>query len=360
MTSLEHFHRRFATNGPSCLSEWILFSLLVPLGVLYGTVNWLRSTLYRLGFLQATSSSLPVISVGNIAVGGTGKTPFVDYLLSYFEERGFRPAVISRGYGGSFKGRLAVVSDGVGPVFNAEYCGDEPFLLAKKHPEALVAIAPRRRDAIEWIDQKKNADLIILDDAFQHQQVNRDLNIVLLDATKPLGNGYPLPAGLLREFPRALNRADLLVMTRAEMTDKATFKSDLPVIGCRHRLSDRLDSLDGTTLSSDSLKGKKGIAFAGIARPDVFFQALTEMGLNIAEAFPLADHERYDADVIQKLTASDNIDYFITTEKDAVKISATDLPCPCYIARLEIEITDGAELQNALSAVTERIKNAIG
>jgi tetraacyldisaccharide 4'-kinase len=356
---LEGLHRRLVEEGPSSIFEKGLFALLIPLSLLYGALMWLRSGLYRTGLLPTVRSETPVISVGNLAVGGTGKTPFVDYLLDYFEAKNLRPAVVSRGYGGSFAGKLAVVCDGSGPVLDADCCGDEPYLLARKHPRALVMIAPRRGDAISWINARKNADVIILDDAFQHLQVGRDLDIVLLDAAKPFANGYPLPAGALREFPHALQRADLLLLTRAEATGQPRFAQRLPQVRCRHRISDQLEALDGRKLTMHDLAAQRGVAFAGIARPDTFFQALAAAGLELVATCPLPDHENYAAETLSRLSNIErDIDYFITTEKDAVKINPEDFPKPCYFVRLKISMFDDRLLRKSLDSLSDRIRNA--
>jgi len=347
-----------STQGPGNIQETVLFWILIPLGLLYGSLMWLRSALYRTGFLPTCHSKIPVVSVGNLAVGGTGKTPFTDYLLDYFENKGLRPAVVSRGYGGSFSGKLAVVSDGKGPVLTADYCGDEPYLLAQKHPQALVIIAPRRRDAINWINTNKNVDIIILDDAFQHLQVDRNLNVVLMDAKRPYGNGFPLPVGLLREFPGALKRADLVVLTRASEGWVDLDLQGLPIAISRHRFSSQLRALSGGQIRLDDLLGKQGVAFSGIANTEQFFDGLRGKGLTLKEGITLPDHVVYTHDVLNKLlTSGEGSDYFITTEKDATKLRADSFDRPCYVVGLNLEFIEDRNLTNLLKNLCDRIKN---
>ncbi|PLX89896.1 MAG: tetraacyldisaccharide 4'-kinase [Desulfuromonas sp.] len=340
--------------------EWGLFCAMVPFGLIYGGIAWLRSMLYGAKVLPSYRSRIPVISVGNIAVGGTGKTPFVNYLLGYFENRGIRPAVVSRGYGGTFSGRCAVVSDGNGPLCSPAYCGDEPFLLAQKHLRSLIMIAPKRKDAIVEINAEKKADVIILDDAFQHQQVARDLNVVLLDERRPYGNGFPLPAGLLREFHGALRRADLLVMTRATKRVASNTIYGLPAAVCRHQISSQMTSLAGQPVGLNSLKGQRGLAFAGIANPQLFFLDLLEMGLTLTQRVEFPDHAIYSGARLEWLRSQrDSVDYYVTTEKDAVKLSNQELGKPCYVASLQLDFFDKQALDVQLEMICKRIQNEI-
>ncbi|MDT8419563.1 MAG: tetraacyldisaccharide 4'-kinase [Desulfuromonadales bacterium] len=360
MNHLERFHQRLVSSGPTGFLETVLFLLLVPLSVLYGSLMWVRSLLYRVNLFRVTSATIPVISVGNLAVGGTGKTPFVDYLLAYFSARGIRPAVISRGYGGRFSGNVGVVCAGNGPLMPPEQCGDEPYLLAQKHPGAQVLIASRRRDAIRHLAATAKVDLIILDDAFQHLSVARDLNIVLLDAARPFGNGFPLPAGLLREFPVALRRADLLVMTRAETIDNHPGRFALPTVACRHHLSRTLRTLGGETTELDSLVNKRGVAFAGIANPPAFFAGLLAEGLQLFEQVAFADHAAYGAREFERLAAlGDSADYFITTEKDAVKLADLPFTKPCYIVSLELKLLQDEALAEKLVEICREVKHGV-
>ena len=360
MNQLEQLYQRLVSSGPTGFFETLLFTLLVPLSVLYGSLMWIRSQLYRAQLFSVTSASIPIISVGNLAVGGTGKTPFVDYLLDYFSVRGIRPAVVSRGYGGSFSGRIAVVCAGEGALMQPEQCGDEPYLLAQKHPGVQVLIAPRRRDAIRRLAETGNVDLIILDDAFQHLSVARDLNIVLLDAVRPFGNGYPLPAGLLREFPAALQRADLLVMTRAEKVESYPDRFTLPTVACRHHLSRTLRTLTGETTELDCLVNKRGVAFAGIANPQAFFNGLLTEGLQLYEQVAFADHVSYSDREFERLSAlEDRADYFMTTEKDAVKLAGLPLNKPCYIVSLQLEFLQDDALKEKLDEICHEVKHGV-
>lgn len=358
MGRLERLYRRVVDTGPTGFVEKLFFVVLFCLSVFYGAVIHLRNAGFRLGLFSVYRSQVPVISVGNLTAGGTGKTPVVDFLLQWFEARGVRTAVVSRGFGGSFSGALAVVSAGDGPRLPAFVCGDEPYLLSQKNPLARVYIAPRRRVALELINRERQVDVVVLDDAFQHRHVARDLDIVLLDAEKPLGNGRVLPAGVLRESPSSLQRADLLILTRAVRGQPLSLLLDKPVCQCSHQLAQRVASLAGELLPLEALRGKQGVAFAGIASPAKFFSLLTEAGLTLTAVKAFKDHVAYtqhDLDSLASLAAG--AEFLITTEKDAVKLQELELTMPCYIAQLEIEFHDIGALTTQLQGILQRIED---
>jgi len=290
-----------------------------------------------------------VVSVGNITAGGTGKTPVVDWLVKEFKKQGHHPAIISRGFSGNFTGHVGIVSAGEGLLMAPAECGDEPYLLAKRNPTCPVLIAKKRSHAIKQLEQKKLADLIILDDGFQHQAVRRDVDLVLLDSTLPLGNGKPLPAGNLREFPAALKRADFLLMTRTSEQRHQHFMG-FEVFESSHQLSEIAITLDGKSVPVSQLKDLQCLAFAGIADPENFFAALEKMGLNLKNKLPLADHVTYHEPILNQLNhAALGMDALITTEKDAVKLSPDMFELPCYQIALEIKINRSEDFFDRLS-----------
>lgn len=344
MPSLFQWYLPVWTEGPRTPAQHLLYRFLSPLSELYGRVGQVRVALYRRGLLSSQAFPVPVISIGNLAVGGTGKTPTVDWVARYCQGRGRRVAVVSRGYGGRGAGDVAVVSDGRQLLLSPEVAGDEPVLLARRNPQLIVVVAPRRAQGVQTAITELGADLIILDDGFQHLAVRRDLDIVLLDAKHPLGNGRVLPAGLLREFPEVLARGDLFILTRA---DAGIASLDLPgpVLTSRHRLADRMMALDGHSLPLDSLHGKQLVAFAGIADPESFFNDLRGKGLTLSETLAFPDHVTYNRAEIARITAAGG-ETLLTTEKDAVKLRAADFTVPCYQVPLELTF-DRPELLTA-------------
>lgn len=338
MNRLLVLHRQLVRSGPRGLAQRQLFSLLRGAGRLYGLIGRLRRWLYREGILAVYRAPVPVVSVGNLTVGGTGKTPMVDYLVKWLSRQGRRVAVVSRGYGGQMSGRVGVVCAGEGPLLPPEVCGDEPYLLALRNPGALVMIAPRRSDGIRLAVERFAADVIVLDDGFQHLSVARDLDIVLLDARHPFGNGYPLPAGVLREFPAALAQAGVVVLTRSDGSEEPALNLDCPPLRCRHQLAAEAVSLAGDRLPLERLAGLRGVAFAGIADPENFFAALAAKGIHLVQTLSLPDHATYDRDTLVLLTsAARSADFLVTTEKDGVKITAAQLPVPCYQIPMTLE-----------------------
>jgi tetraacyldisaccharide 4'-kinase len=349
------FHRRLALQGPSNFWQWLLFALLLPLGLIYGILGLIRVFFYRQGVLPVYRASVPVVSVGNLAAGGTGKTPFVDSLLKVCRERGIRVAVVSRGYGGTGVTGVAVVCSGEGPLLDPAVCGDEPYLLARRNPRALILVARKRALGVALAVERFGAELIILDDGFQHLGVARDLDIVLLDARAPVGNGWPLPAGLLREFPSALGRGDLFILTR---TAEVLPSPDLPGprLHARHRLGAEAVALGGGERRPlTALQGQRGVAFAGIADPEAFFAGLRGEGLELLHTLSFADHAGYGSEELRTIgEAGLGADYLITTEKDGVKLAGQSFFVPCYEVPLILEFVEEGGVDRVMEMLIEK------
>ncbi len=340
MSQLSAFHQKLLSDPTGTFLTGLVFCLLLPFSLVYGLGSWLRLLSYQYGLLPSFKSSIPVISVGNLAVGGTGKTPVVDWLVKRLMAKGYQPAIVSRGYGGQFCGEFGFVSDGQKILMNPVASGDEPLLLAQRNPQVPVLIARKRANAIKEIEQAGCADVIVLDDAFQHHAVERYLDIVLLDAKKPLGNGWPLPAGNLREFPCTLKRADILLRTRSE-EDIQDIGLNLPVFDCRHQLADKVVNLSGEEIELKRLLKLQLVAFAGIANPGNFFDALRKKGMLLSSSLTFLDHEPYSAQKLNQINQlAKNADALITTEKDAVKLSADMFQIPCYKIAVNLEVDD--------------------
>ncbi|MCK5716331.1 MAG: tetraacyldisaccharide 4'-kinase [Thiomargarita sp.] len=265
--------------------------LLAPLSWLFCLLVWVRRKIYCLGFTYQVP--IPVIIVGNITVGGTGKTPLVIWLGQFLKKHGFKPGIVSRGYGGKAKKwPISVFSDS-----NPYLVGDEPVLLAR-HSGCPVAIAPRRIIAVEsLLDQ---CDVIICDDGLQHYALHRDIEIVVIDARRRYGNGLCLPAGPLREPVSRLDSVDFVISNGHTM---------------QFEFSDLRQVADNTVSQAlSALQGKTVHAIAGIGHPARFFSYLREQGL-ILHCHEFPDHYYYTASDIQFNDALP----IIMTEKDAVK-----------------------------------------
>jgi tetraacyldisaccharide 4'-kinase len=259
-------------------------------------------------------------------------------------------AVLSRGYGGSCEGQVKIVSDGKKIFLSANECGDEPFLLARSIPGLMVVIGSDRHAAGLLAMEHLAPDVFLLDDGFQHLRLHRDLNILLVDYSRPFGNGWTLPAGLLREPIPAARRADLVIRTRCP--DNAVAASPVtarPHCCARHLLGAAVPLAGGEPLPFAALLGKKLLAFAGIAEPDLFFTGLREQGLDLAATINFPDHVDYTAASIQKIAAlfmTSGAEFSITTEKDGVKLTTLprELSGKMLLARLDLAIDDPTPL----------------
>lgn len=330
-------------EGPLARTHPFLISML-PFSFAYGAIVALRNQLYDRGILKQIKLPCPVISIGNITAGGTGKTPMTVLTANGLKARGFRPAVLSRGYGGRLTSSGNVVSDGASILLGPEAAGDEPVLIAAAVPGIPVLTGTDRCVSGKLGIEKFSATVLVLDDAFQHRRLFRDVNIVLLDEAKPFGNGRLLPAGPLRELPAALNRADVIVKTGIPRGEKEWKKPALPdgipVFRARYQpieiihgkdnsfLSGSVETnqmrrSDNQILSPDALHGKKIYAFTGIAAPEKFRNTLEQLGAKIIKFLAFPDHYFYkhaDVRTIAEEAKAMNSEMVITTEKDGVKL----------------------------------------
>ncbi|PLX82078.1 MAG: tetraacyldisaccharide 4'-kinase [Desulfuromonas sp.] len=334
MSCLLDLHREMVEGHSRRVGTVLLLFMLAPLAWIYGLVNRIRVLSFQNGLRSVYRCRASVVSVGNLTVGGTGKTPMVDFLVRFWLEQGKRVAVVSRGYKGEGGHGVQLVSVD-SPV---EVVGDEPLLLAKRNPEAVVIVARKRRIGVEQAVEHHQADVVILDDGFQHLQVDRDMDIVLLDAARPFGNGLPLPAGNLREFPSALKRADILIHTRSADHDSCVAGFTGPQFHSSHRLDNVATRLEGGSIPLEELSGKRIVAFAGIANPDKFFQALVGVGIELAARIPFPDHVRYTQNLLDRLfEEAGRADYLLTTEKDGVKLQPKCFPVPCLTVGMTLD-----------------------
>lgn len=330
-------------------------ALLTVLSVPYAMVVRLRAFAYAAGISRVNRLDRPVVSVGNLTVGGTGKTPMVALVARLFMARGKRVAVISRGYGGSLEGETHIVSDGSTVLLTAAQAGDEPVHLATAVPGLIAVIGTDRYAAGLLALERLNPDIFILDDGFQHLRLHRDLNILLMDCCAPLGNGRTLPAGLLREPPSAMKRADLVVYTRCSGAQAPTVHGVIPACRAGHALTGVELLPGGERQQFNILHGRRGVAFAGIADPEVFFASLREEGVDLVATVSFDDHCRYGEQEVARLVAAcrtAGADYLITTGKDAVKLgSVLRRLGNVYAAVLEMRLLEPVIIERALNKI---------
>ncbi|NVN89325.1 MAG: tetraacyldisaccharide 4'-kinase [Desulfuromonadales bacterium] len=356
-STLHTYWRKLARGSRNGLPDQLLLAILTPFAAMYSLAQALRSQLYRSGALQTRKLPRPVISIGNITVGGTGKTPVTAFIARRLLSQGLRVAVLSRGYGGTLEGQSAIVSDGQQTLLEAWQCGDEPYLLASTVAGLMVVIGSDRHAAGMLALEKLSPDVFLLDDGFQHIRLHRDLDILLLDHSRPFGNGRTLPAGLLREPRRAAERADIHIHTRCPKGAPA-----VPAIGgkpscrARHTLRDALPLKGGTPFPFGILRDRKALAFAGIAEPQNFFEGLHSQGVNLVSTVAFPDHVSYDGSRIAELAGAmeaSGADTLVTTEKDGVKLKQMpeNLAARTLLARLDLAIDDPAPLETMLARV---------
>lgn len=307
---------------------------LRPLSAAYHVLQTAKDRSYKVGILKSKNLSKPVISVGNITVGGTGKTPTVIAICQLLLRRGYRPVLLSRGYQGNNSSAYLEVSDGKEIKRSADVVGDEPVLLARKLPNIPIFIGRDRTLSGQVAISKYQPDVLILDDGFQHRRLHRDLDIVLMDSGQPFGNETILPLGPLREPISYLERADCFLITRVQSSQAASalishlkeLYPDKPSFLSQHRMTGIVPvsrSLSGKVQSFSLLKGKRVTVVAGIANPDFLIRSLEQRGLEVTSICRFPDHYRYkqeDVEWVEKEAKKMGSDIILTTEKDSMRL----------------------------------------
>ena len=304
--------------------------LLLPLSFLFGLLVRVRRFLYRRGLLESTKLPVPVVIVGNITAGGSGKTPLVMALAKTLSEKGLHPGIVSRGYGGKASRPIPVEESS-----RPEDVGDEPVLLRKTGFPVWVG-RRRGQTARQLLDAHPECDILIGDDGLQHYALCRDFEIAVIDASRGLGNGLLFPAGPLREPPGRLKQVNAIVLNG----DGFPFESPPPAFGMKLS-GNRFTSLDHPETSANAVdfSGKSIHAVAGIGNPDRFFAHLAALELQFTP-HPFPDHYPYRAEDL----AFENCDIILMTEKDAIKCEGF-APGKCWFLQVAAEIDPGlAEL----------------
>ena len=331
-----------------------------PLSLLYGAVTRTRLSLYRRGTFQTTKLDRPVISIGNITTGGTGKTPLVEYVARLIASQGKKVCILTRGYGRKDPHLQVIVSDGYGVLASPTEAGDEPYLLATKlaGQAAVISSADRIAAGQEAI-KDFGTEAFVLDDGFQHLRIARDLNIACIDATNPWGGGRLLPYGRLREAPEGLRRADCVVLTRCDQVEsvEALREQVHELIEGRPIFESRMRPLRLVSLKNGpetiAVPGRVG-AFCAVGNPESFFNSLRGLGYEIGLERAFTDHHAYsqsDVDALHQLAQETGANALITTAKDAVKLKGLTFALPCYVLEIEIAI----DATDAFTALVDEV-----
>lgn len=343
-----------AEDAVTTLPHFILYLL----SLVYGMAVGLRLFLYSAGILKAARLPCRVISVGNITVGGTGKTPVAILLAGLIRKEGGKAVILSRGYKRKSKG-LVLVSDYDSILATVFEAGDEPYLMARRLPGVPVVVSSDRAAAGRFACERFKPDYIILDDGFQHARVFRDVNIMLIDADVGFGNGHLLPAGILREPVAGAARANFIMVKNGPLNNGAaqTLRaSGLQAMNFTYKPSGLFDvsQAQPVDISAASIRGRKALVIAGLANPASFFRSIDGLRVNVVKTIAYPDHHWFTPDdikAIARAAAEAGADILITTEKDAVRLGplAPDGP-PVYALAIDA-VCDEAALRRLIFEV---------
>lgn len=359
-----------------------LESFLYALSMIYGGGLKLRQHFYNRRILRSNRLSCVVISVGNLTVGGTGKTPMTMLAAKLIQRLGYKVVVMSRGYKGRAEKSGGVVSDGRTIFMGAETAGDEPYMMAKRLNNVPVVVGRNRFKTGMLAVRKFVPDVLVLDDAFQHLRLVRDIDLVLLDCRRPFGNQYILPRGTLREPISALKRSDAVILTRSDLVPNADtasllskLESFLPgkaifrtfyVASIQKVVPDARDKVGKTngsllTRGRASLRGRHVFAFSGLADNQDFLRTVADFECVVTGALKFPDHHPYsdrDLENIVQLAKRTQADCLVTTEKDYVRI-APRIAWPIDLAVVGIESTFGDDDQAFKVFLKSRLKELV-
>jgi tetraacyldisaccharide 4'-kinase len=330
--------------------------IMMPLGVLYGAVTRARLAAYRSGIFPVSKLPVPVISVGNITTGGTGKTPLVEWVCRALarEINQEEICVLTRGYGRANPHSQVLVSNGTDVLVSEREAGDEPFLLARNLLGVAAVVANADRvSAGQWAIENLGSSVFVLDDGFQHLRIARNLDIVTIDATNPWGDGALLPHGRLREEISGLSRAHCVVITRADQVESTDYlkqsiqkHSSARILTSRMTTS-RLRTMRGDIVEKSLLSTESIGAFCGIGNPSSFFTHLEREGSRLVFTHAFPDHYVYNQAELNSLVErarAEGANALVTTAKDAVKLASFSTGLPCYELEIEISLEQGDQL----------------
>jgi tetraacyldisaccharide 4'-kinase len=344
------------------LAKTVAFS---PLSLIWEWVYKIRRSFFEYGVFKKTTFKVPVISVGNLSFGGTGKTPTIIWLAEWMISHGLTPVVLTRGYKGQLEHSSGLLKSGQKFRLNPFDYGDEPLMISNKMSRGAVIVGKKRAENLLKYFSEVKPDVVLLDDGFQHLQIHRSYNIVLFDATMPMNLYKVAPLGYLREGLTALKDADALIITRADMVTQKKidmlmaelsehFHHRPPIALTSYRPLGVFDVHDKYIFSNHELKGLRAIAVTAIASPEAFYRYLESFGVEISERVSFPDHYFFTPEDVNDLLikASQQNAIIICSEKDMVKIKRVSLDSRILFTKVKVEFISGEnELIKGLSKV---------
>jgi tetraacyldisaccharide 4'-kinase len=337
-------------------SKFIEKTVLSPLSSLWENIYRARRSFYEYGLLKKDYFKVPIISVGNVTFGGTGKTPMIIYLTRKMEEHGLTPAVLTRGYKGELEHKSGLIKGGQRFRSNPKKFGDEPLLISRKMNTGAVIVGKRRADNLKKYFHEVEPDVVLLDDGFQHIQLYRSFNIVLFDSALELERYKTAPLGYLREGLTALKDADAIVLSRADQVSEDKIESLLEMLSKYHRRGIPIarfsykpdgifDCFDKKSMDVEDLEGQNVIALSAIASPDSFYQLLEGYGANIVDKIVYPDHYLFTQSDMNEILikCSNQSAIVVTSEKDMVKIRRVVQDSRIVYVNISVSFISGEE-----------------
>lgn len=349
----------FITNNQRGFLPILFRLLLLPCCWLYSAIVHIRNYCFDIGYFKQNRLPCTVISIGNIVVGGTGKTPSVATIAKLLLSSGFKVSVLLRGYKRQSAEKIVIVSDGKNLLCSREESGDEAHMLARQLTDIPIIVGKHRHLTGETAINKFHSDVLILDDGFQHRQLERDLNILTIDATQPFGTCSLLPIGTLREPKSSIKRADIIILTRIDAAENniVELKTELnqlapktPILESIHKPIS-LYLLNHTEKNSmiplNDLSGKRLLAVCGIGNPNAFVRTIEKQNPEKVEILAFPDHHVYSESDIQQINHKMVVceaEWIITTQKDEQKFTSLNTDLPIFVLAIELAITDGEKV----------------
>ncbi|MBT7611198.1 MAG: tetraacyldisaccharide 4'-kinase [Bacteriovoracaceae bacterium] len=339
--------------------------LLIPFSLIWDAIHRIRRHFYFYGVFRQNHFEVPIISIGNLSFGGTGKTPFTLWMSKYLDEIGMKVMILTRGYKGNLEHSSGIIRSGRKLGFNSKEYGDEATLLARRQKSVTVVVGKNRSSNLEYYFEEVNPDIVLLDDGHQHLHLSRNLNIVLFDVTMPLDKYKVAPLGYLRENFSALRDTDVVIFGKVNQVDETVIKDledmikpyvskDTLFSKMYYRPTGFFDVSYQKKFNLEELENKNIIAVAGIASPHSFFELLTNLNLNVMDTFTYPDHHYFTLEEMSEIldTAKRHDAYVITTEKDMVKMrQIVDDDSMLYLEILIDFISGEEDIKNIISGV---------